>query len=386
MTGTGVGRQSWALVIATYDRAEILGHCIRLAVEQSRPPAEVIVTDAGANWRETGEAIRREVLARHPGIAFAYQPAAEKSLTVQRNQGVGLTRSDVLFLIDDDSLMHPGCAAEIMAIYEADTAGDIAGVQANLSDDLPPGLVIQGERKAVGASKLGPGGGPSALLALRDWLRRKVFLMDAGELFIPYDGAAHQAPPALRMPEGAERTYLFHGCRMTFRREAVVREPFEPILRSYCPGEDLDASYRISRAWGAGHRAPRHAAPLSERRRPDQPLPGHAAVGAEPGRLHPPAFSGPGRAARGVRQPDAAASPRGVPQGSPQPPVEPAADARPAGGPALDRRHLRHVRRRTGELVSRHAAANPVAPAVTFAACAAATPSSAASRRPVSAQ
>jgi hypothetical protein len=33
----------------------------------------------------------------------------------------------------------------------------------------------------------------------------------------------------------------------TFRREAVVREPFDPILRSYGPGEDLDASYRISR-------------------------------------------------------------------------------------------------------------------------------------------
>ena len=247
MTGTGAGRQSWALVIATYDRAEILEHCIRLAVEQSRPPAEVIVIDAGANWRETGESIRREVLARHSGIAFAYEPAAEKSLTVQRNQGVGLTRSDVLFLIDDDSLMHPGSAAEIMAIYEADTAGDIVGVQANLADDLPPGIAIQGERKAVGASKLGPRGGPSALLALGDWLRRKVFLMDAGELFIPYDGAAHEASLRVHMPEGAERTHLFHGCRMTFRREAVVREPFDPILRSYCPGEDLDASYRISR-------------------------------------------------------------------------------------------------------------------------------------------
>lgn len=42
---------TWALVVATYDRAHVLPECLRLAAEQTRPPVEVFpngVPDCGA--------------------------------------------------------------------------------------------------------------------------------------------------------------------------------------------------------------------------------------------------------------------------------------------------------------------------------------------------
>ena len=38
-------RLTWALVIATYQRAHILPRCLRLAVQQTRLPTEIIVVD-----------------------------------------------------------------------------------------------------------------------------------------------------------------------------------------------------------------------------------------------------------------------------------------------------------------------------------------------------
>jgi GT2 family glycosyltransferase len=238
---------TWSLVIATKDRPDALAICIRLALAQTRPPAEVVVVDASAAWEDHAAAIRALMAEAGPGIPLHVLRAEAASLTVQRNQGIAQAQAPVLFLIDDDSFMYPDCAAQVMRIYEADAAGLLGGVQTSVAPLPPEGAGVGGgARKQKGSQAIGAGGhrrGP-----LRRWLMQRLLLLDKAETFIPYEDrpARHPLPEALAgLP--AVPVALFQGFRMTFRRAAVIEEPFDGLLRYYCPGEDIDASYRVSR-------------------------------------------------------------------------------------------------------------------------------------------
>lgn len=247
----------WGLVIATKDRLDILVTCVELALTQTRPPMEVVVADSSADWSKHAEIIG-DVVRRFPGIRFVYEQGQAPSLTVQRNQAIARSTADILFMIDDDSLMHPDCAAHIMAGYEADTAGVLGGIQASLSPDVPQGAQVSQARKQTG-NDVSAGGAntrkrKTLLTRLGQWAKRYVLLMNMEEMFIPYrmnqgGRAAFVNPPAL--PPELTRcalvpATLFHGCRMTYRRAVIAKHQFDPLLLYYCPGEDVDASYRVS--------------------------------------------------------------------------------------------------------------------------------------------
>lgn len=239
---------TWSLVIATLNRAVELKTAITFALTQTRSPKEIIIVDASSNWLDT----RAEIAALfdlRTDISLVYLRAAERSLAAQRNQGILAASSDIVFLFDDDSFMYPECAAEIMRIYDADKKRTLAGVQAVLAALPPPGSLPFDDaidRKATG----GQTGFSKRILdtAFFRWVWRELFLMDSERLFIPY------TPPFPTTEVSAELRHLdinparlLHGCRMTFRREIVLTEPFEALFLSYCPGEDLDCSYRASR-------------------------------------------------------------------------------------------------------------------------------------------
>src|SRR5215472_16371858 len=96
------GSLSWSLVIATCNRRHILPRCLTLAARQTRPPLQIIVIDASDDWEREREEVLAGVAARHPAIRWDYVRARRRSSAYQRNQGVALARSDVVFLIDDD--------------------------------------------------------------------------------------------------------------------------------------------------------------------------------------------------------------------------------------------------------------------------------------------
>ncbi|UAB91720.1 glycosyltransferase family 2 protein (plasmid) [Ruegeria sp. SCSIO 43209] len=237
---------SWGLLIATNKRPDILRTCIELALAQTRAPCEIIVIDTSPDWETHASAIKA-LIEPDSGIRMVYRTCDIGSTAVQRNTAVSEARADIVFLIDDDSLMYPTCASEIMKIYEADTKEQIGGVQAALSDAPPHLMESRGPQKqdnrqeAIKSRWFWVG-------RIKYFIWRKVFLMHQEEVFIPYEGKFPDLPIPVEvqgMSVWPER--LFHGCRMTFRRESILREPFENLLRSYSPGEDLDASYRISR-------------------------------------------------------------------------------------------------------------------------------------------
>lgn len=236
----------WALVIATKDRPDALRVCVTLALDQTRPPSEVIVVDASQAWRDHADRIG-QVMAGHPGVRFRYLQAALPSLTVQRNQGIARARAAVLFLLDDDSFLYPDCAERIMAIYDADAEGRIGGIQAGVVPDPPPAAAGAGAQKKTGSRTVSAGHEKGRGRA-GHWLMRRVFLMNKDALFIPYDALSPLPPlPAALAGRDVLPARLFQGYRMTFRRRAVLEEPFDELLRYYCPGEDIDVSYRVSR-------------------------------------------------------------------------------------------------------------------------------------------
>ena len=152
---------SWSIVVATYRREKILPMALNFAVRQTRPPNEIVVVDASENWEATRDLILSTIAVEHPEIRWVYAEAEYRSSTLQRNQGVLLATSEVLFLIDDDSMMYPDCAERIMEVYEADRDHKVMGVQSNFVDQLPPQSgSIEDSRQKVGISEtlLAPSG------------------------------------------------------------------------------------------------------------------------------------------------------------------------------------------------------------------------------------
>ncbi|MBW4482959.1 MAG: glycosyltransferase family 2 protein [Tildeniella torsiva UHER 1998/13D] len=238
---------SWGLVIVTFNREKILPLCLQLAVQQTRKPKEIIVIDASSNWETTWENIQKNTVINHSDIRWIYQHYEVPSITAQRNQGLSLATTDVVFLIDDDSLMFPDCAEAVMQAYEADTQGVISSVAIAESSTAPGDSPIQDAQKEVGYSQkiwhL-----INNNLAFQ-WFWKKILMMDIYELWIPYDGdfPHHELPIEIRSIN-IKSIALCRGCQMTFRRDVIARELFDASLRYYAVAEDLDAINRVTRS------------------------------------------------------------------------------------------------------------------------------------------
>jgi GT2 family glycosyltransferase len=225
---------TWCLCIATYNRALTLRRCLEFALAQDRRPSEVVIIDGSDDWSESRDAVLRELAPQYPDIRWDYQRAEVRSLTHQRNQGLAAATSDVLFMIDDDSFLFPGSAAEVMRVYDADPEHCVAGVGFVLESHAPDEPAKSGESASPGLSA-----------RLKKELERA---LEVERLLIPYDPAYPDRPiPEAVLALGVERCRYLHGMRMTYRREVIQSERFDEMLQRYAAAEDLDASYRASR-------------------------------------------------------------------------------------------------------------------------------------------
>ena len=228
---------NWALVVATYNREDVLPRCLRLAAAQSRPPLEIIVIDASPGWESTRERVLGEIAPLWPGIRWRYVKAERRSLTFQRNQGAREVSAGVVFFFDDDSLMYSDCAAEIMRVYDADLDRSVAGINATNMGVPPDG---PGSHMKATEFTTAKNYGHVARWARR-WLR-------AEDIHVPYDRPLDARPlPAVVAALPIDRWVTAAGWGMTFRREIVLAEPFEEILINYAAGEDTDMGFRAQR-------------------------------------------------------------------------------------------------------------------------------------------
>jgi glycosyltransferase involved in cell wall biosynthesis len=199
----------------------------------------VVVVDASPDWEEHRSKLLETVGKTQPGIHWKYVEATTRSLPAQRNQAIKLATSDILFMIDDDSLMYPDCSAEVMKIYEADRGREIVGLAPIEVHEAPDEQKSQNGTKS---KQTGNGGLRSFLVNL---MERQ---LDVERLLLPYDAKYPDRPVSKELKSlGAVPVRYLHGFTMTYRRETIAKEGFEEILLRYAAAEDMDASYRVSR-------------------------------------------------------------------------------------------------------------------------------------------
>ena len=243
---------TWALTIATYNRADILPITLRLAAEQTVPPKEIIVVDASDDWERSRRSILEELATKYTGIAFSYLGATVKGTGAQKNQAISEATADIVFVFDDDTLMYPDCAEKILRAYEVDKR--IVGVQATNLDEAPPGCEMHRRRRTPVPEKARrvenpakPGILRSVRSALARFVHRHVLLRDIDLRFVPYVGSTYPAHAPL--PSAAIGSLspipLMVGFKTTIRRTIVEKIRFDTSVRS-ASIEDLDTSYRAS--------------------------------------------------------------------------------------------------------------------------------------------
>lgn len=237
---------TWALCTPTLNRVDVLLLAIGCALAQTRPPSEVIIVDAGDNW-QADRARVEQALAPHPAVRLVYLHSPVRSITQQRNLATQAATADILFCLDDDTLMYPDCAETILQVYEADPAQAIAGVTAN-NDPVSPLAAPEIERKLSGLHDKAKRSGTRNRITR--WIWREIFLMDTLRLFVPYDSnrrtTTEDDVTRLGQPDLFPALTMI-GFAMTVRRSVALAEPFDPWLLSYSPCEDTDGSYRYSR-------------------------------------------------------------------------------------------------------------------------------------------
>ena len=226
---------TWSLVVCTRNREQVLIRALRLALSQTRKPSEVVIVDSSRDWEASRDRVRAAVQPP-PGTPWTHVGSARGSLPHQRNIAIGHTTADILFMLDDDTLMYPDCAEEIMHLYESDAGQEIAGITTLnvpvVPEDAPPDAPV-------------PTSDP-ARQSLR--ARLAAWLTGPESRFIPYDKAWPECKvPASISPGDAVPARVMCGFRMTYRREVIARLRFSENLEGYSIGEDYDASYRVSR-------------------------------------------------------------------------------------------------------------------------------------------
>ena len=212
-----------SIAIPTRNRSRFLANLLRSILRQTRLPEEVIIVDDS----DTDETVR---LARdnhsiflNKGIALKYLHGNNENMSTSaaRNLGIDESSGEIIFLIDDDVILHNNYISEILKIYREYPMAK--GVQ---------GYIMNGDFAFSNFKNF-------ILNAIK-----KIFWLDHVEknkciyrmgLIYPYS------------PDGIIRCEWLHGTNMSFKKEVFACFRFDENLRRRSIGEDVDLTSRIHR-------------------------------------------------------------------------------------------------------------------------------------------
>ena len=237
--GQAPPRLGYEVVMATRNRTDAVALSLPLLVAQTRPPAQIVVVDSSDDPAPIA-AIVADVAGTAPMPVVLVRAAA--GLTHQRNVGLDRCAAEVVMFPDDDSLYHPDTAAEIMAVYDADTGAAVAGVAGRPVDAPPPGVLEDlGAYEAETRGALG-----SALRRARQAVKEALGFANPFVATGRRLSRQHVRPDWLSRQAATVVPYMT-GFRMTYRRAAIAATGFDETLRKYGWFEDIDASFSVLR-------------------------------------------------------------------------------------------------------------------------------------------
>jgi GT2 family glycosyltransferase len=211
-----------SIIIPTINVSKRILECIDSIQYQSIPPDEIIIVDSSKN--NSLKKILDNRYKKKTQINIKYY---HKSLTLTeaRNYGIHQCKGDLIYFLDDDTILDRKYIEKMFEIFEKDHTKKIAGATGNIIT----------EKKRKGSLKE----------YSRSSFRKLFFLSSKGNGRFKASGW-----PTWAMGEEVVETQSLYGCSMAFRREILDKFRFNEYLGKiggYCYMEDVDISYRISK-------------------------------------------------------------------------------------------------------------------------------------------
>jgi GT2 family glycosyltransferase len=210
-----------SFIICTKDRPVDLQNCIKSIASQTVLPQEVIIVDASNDDNSVENQKNCEVILGDK-IKLIYIKS-EPSTTRQRNMGVDNASGNIVFFVDDDTILKPDYHEKMLDVYQEKSGERTGGVS---------GTVENYHRMAL----------PSLLLHRFFMLTRysvnekSRFLRSGHYVYIP-------KPKEIIPIEGIQ------SCVGSYYRKVFNEFRFDENLSGYALGEDIELSYRISRKY-----------------------------------------------------------------------------------------------------------------------------------------
>jgi len=169
----------FSVVIPTYNRKDILRHCIEAATKQDYPDYEVIVADDGST-DGTEEMVRREF----PQVRYIRQEV-NRGPAAARNRGIQAATGDFVAFTDDDCVPPPDWLARLaQGFIDYPQAAAVGGIQEAPEQVLRTHILARYERfvtrKVYGLGKAPVIGSPAPGGTNNLAIRRQVLLEVGG--------------------------------------------------------------------------------------------------------------------------------------------------------------------------------------------------------------
>lgn len=161
-----------SLIIPCCDQARFVGAAIRAALDQTRPPAEVIVVDDGST-----DDLAAALAPFEGAVRLHRQP--NRGPAAARNAGIALARFALLAFLDADDLWPPASLEARLSVMARTDAGLVFGSVVNLDvrhgrEDAPKPARMAGAmlaRRSVFA-RVGPFDEGLGSAELLEWIDR----------------------------------------------------------------------------------------------------------------------------------------------------------------------------------------------------------------------
>lgn len=210
-----------SIIIPTFHRPKELTDCLTSILKQTVLPTEVIIIDDG----ELDAPPLAQELSEQ-GIALSMHRKKTPGLTESRNLGAQLATGDIVFYLDDDTVLFPDYVGEILKVYkEHPHIGGVGGIIANpkpmrLPHHLRYLFDILFLNRGLREGKVLPSG----------------FCTDYGTTWFPV--------------QHTRAADFLDGGVSSFKRSILQKQNFTERYREFGLGEDKDYTIRVARAEG----------------------------------------------------------------------------------------------------------------------------------------
>jgi len=216
----------FSIVIPTKDRPKDLAELLLTVLKQSYRPFEVIIVDDSqiSSAKEVSDSFRSKFESN--GCNLRYVAGSGDGLTASRNLGIAIFHGDVLFFLDDDTIL------------EQSVLNKLARFLRNHPDSMGVQPVILRDTKKINRS--------SIVEKLENAIYKVLMLSysDENKLNVRRSGAS-VFPSAMTKIITAQR---LSGC-CCYRRKVFYEFSFDTNLKKYGLLEDLDFSYRVHKKY-----------------------------------------------------------------------------------------------------------------------------------------